>query len=658
MRLSSCLFFIVFFIFSNDLLGQIRVPPLFSDNMVLPRNKTFPIEGTATPNEALQIEIQDQKHLLKVASDGTWKVLIKPLKIGKPITLKIQGEEELLELKNVLVGDLWLCSGQSNMQYTLDMLKYVEEKNDRTDFENLRLFTVGIEMDYLPKKEVKGSGWKIADAKTARSFSATALFFGRYLADNQEVPIGLISSNMGATTIETWMSVDALKTFPQFDEVTNDILKTNKNFETLDKELAQFRIKWDKEHYLVGEGMDEKWYAANYDDRDWETAKTPLFWEYLGHENHDGSFWFRKTFDLDSNQLKQDLILPLNQIDDYDITWVNGQKVGETFGNRNFRTYFVPKEILKEKNNQICIRVFDIGGLGGIYTSAFWGNPILNGTWKYKKGRAIDIEKFPIPKVANASLFSHPSVLYNVNIAPLHSLPIAGTIWYQGESNEARAVEYEQLLKAMIRDWRKKWKQPELPFLIVQLANYKKEDTSPENSNWAELRAAQFAATQLPRVDIVTAIDIGDAADIHPYNKKEVGRRLGLLAMHYAYGKSLQKSPIYQSNRMEGNQIYVQFKGPNLELKCNNKFGYLRGFAIADETGKFHWAKAFISGKNEVVVYSNQVQNPKYVRYAWSDNPGPLDLYDANNLPVLPFRTDQFELGTAQQKFKYDPHGF
>lgn len=625
--------------------------------MVLPRGKAIPITGKAPSQEVLQITIHDQVHEVSVNAQGDWSVVLNPLPAGGPFELSFIGKDTLI-LDNILVGDLWLCAGQSNMQYTLQMLGYKEQDTVRADMPNLRLFTVGLDLDYLPKKEIKSGQWQVATAESAHNFSATSYFFGRYLVETQGVPIGLISSNLGATSIETWMSIDALKQFPQFDEVTSDIIKTNKDFATINRELEAFRKTWDKDHYLRGPGFEGKWFEDDYDDSDWETCNVPIFWEYIGYEDHDGSFWFRREFDLDSNQLKQDLHLSLNQIDDYDITWVNGHQVGESFGNSNFRSYTVPKDILRAKKNTLTIRVFDIGGLGGIYTNAFWGNAILNGQWKYKKGRAIDAATFPIPKVANGSLFSHPSLLYNGNIAPLHKLPIAGAIWYQGESNENRAVEYGSLLKAMIKDWRNKWKDEQLPFFIVQLANYRQENPKPENSRWAEVRESQMKATELPNVDIVTAIDIGDAHDIHPYNKMEVGRRLGLLAMHYVYGAALQKGPVYLNHRIEDNQIIVKMNTYGSPLKSLDKYGYVRGFAIAGADGQFEWAKAFLKGKDEVVVYSDKIASPKYVRYAWSDNPGPLDLVNEAALPAFPFRTDTLELSTAKEKFKFNPHAF
>lgn len=656
-------YYLIIIIFFTGLLTQIKaqieLPKIFTSNMVLPRDRAIPIKGKGQPNEKIVVIINDQEHMVKADRNGHFEVKLDPMKYGGPYELIFQGNETK-KLKNILVGDLWLCSGQSNMQFSIEQIKYIEKDSSKVIFPKLRLAAVGISADYLPKDDLKTVYWLEGKIDNAQNFSAVAWFFGRYLTENQEIPIGLLSVNLGATFIETWMSIKALKRFPQFDQVTDHISTLNKNFETLNMEFKDFRKKWDDEHYLKGVGLREKWYADNYDDSDWEKCKLPGFWENFGFADHDGSFWFRKSFDLPKNALKEDFRLQLSQIDDYDITWVNGHKVGESFGNMNFRDYVVPKEILREKKNTVAIRVFDVGGKGGMHTAYFWGSNIRNGEWKFKKGRKIDPKKFPTKEVANGSFFSYPSILYNGNIAPLIDIPIKGVIWYQGESNAnaSRGVEYEYLLKGLIADWRENWNNSELPFYIVQLANYFKENEQPMESRWAELRESQAKAAQLNNVDLITAVDIGNANDIHPRNKKDVGKRLAKLAMHYQYEGELQKSPQYKSQIIENNKIIIELNTFGSNLKCSNKYGYLRGFSIAGENGKFFWAKAYIKNKNQVAVYSEKVEFPKFVRYAWADNPGPLDLINSDNLPVIPFRTDDFETSTEKEQYFFTPHRF
>tara|TARA_R110002049_G_scaffold97783_1_gene238165 strand:- start:6151 stop:8130 length:1980 start_codon:yes stop_codon:yes gene_type:complete len=650
---------VVFFIVPNMILGQIELPPIFSSNMILPRNKIIPLSGKASPKAILIISIGKQQYTIETNKVGEWQVSLDPVKAGGPYTLLITSEkDENLELDNILVGDLWLCAGQSNMQYTLNMLGYQETPEDNYNASNLRLCSVWVDTDYLPRNEVSKAVWQEVSKETARNFSAAGYFFGKYLSDEQDVPIGLISSNLGATAIETWMSMDALKIFPQFNEVVEKITKINKSYEELDADLKVFRKNWDKKYYLKGPGIKEGWHKMDYDYSNWKECTLPAFWDDFGHASHDGSIWFKRTFDIDSTQLDQDFKIVLNQIDDYDIAWVNGVKIGESFGKSNFRNYIVPKEICRQKNNVLTVRVFDIGGKGGIYTNPFWGNPLLNGTWKYKVGVSIDSKKFPKPEVSNGSPFSHPMLLYNGSIAPLHKLAITGVLWYQGEANETRAVEYGDLLKAMIQDWREKWNNSRMPFFIVQLANYKQEDEQSKDSEWAALRESQMKVTQLENVDIVTAIDIGNANDIHPYNKKEVGRRLSLLAKHYVYKGELRKGPSYKSCIKTGKSITIEFETHGSELKSLDKYGYLRGFAIAGSDGLFKWAKARIIAKNKIKVYHKDIQNPEYVRYAWSDNPGKLDLVNTEGLPAFPFRTDDFKLSSVTNKYSYDPYAF
>ena len=644
---------------SLNLISQITLPPFYKSGMVLPREIQIPLSGKASANARLSIEIDQKAYSVRADKNGEWQVLIQPLKVGGPYSLNIQSDKDsALELIEILAGDLWLCAGQSNMQYTLNMLNYQDTETDEYILPNLRLCSISVDTDYIPKSEVKSATWSEVNRESARNFSAVGYYFGKFISENQNVPIGLISSNLGATAIETWMSMDALRQIPSFNDITRYIAKINKPFALLEDEFAVFRERWDKKYYLKGPGIDEKWQSDNYDFSDWETCTLPSFWDDFGFENHDGSIWFKRTFDLDNSQLNQELPLHLNQIDDYDRVWVNGEFVGETFGKSNFRNYVVPKEILREKGNVITVRVFDVGGKGGIYTNAFWGNPILNGTWHFKKGIAINSKKFPTPIVPNGSPFSHPMLLYNGSIAPLHKIPITGVIWYQGESNVTRAVEYESLLKAMIGDWRKKWEKQDLPFLVVQLANYKAEAAVPDKSEWAELRESQMKASELENVDIVSAIDIGDAQDIHPYNKKEVGRRLALLAEHYAYNQILKKGPVYESSERSASSIIITFKTYGSKLKSLNKYGYLNGFAIAGEDGTFQWAKAKIISDYQVEVYNENLPSPKFVRYAWADNPGELNLVDQNGLPAYPFRTDALPLSTEKNQFSYDPNAF
>ncbi|MBK8566795.1 MAG: 9-O-acetylesterase [Saprospiraceae bacterium] len=648
-------FFIAFVKMAN---ADVALPKLFTDHVVLQRDVAVPVWGWASPGETVSVGITGQSHKTKAGKDGKWQLRLQPHAAGGPFEMTVQGKNSIV-LKDVLFGDVWLCGGQSNMQWTLDMMHHKELDTARTNNPNIRMFTVAIDLDYLPKKDVKGGHWELATVGSIGHFSAVSYFFGRYLQESLGVPIGLISSNLGATSIETWMSAGALKQFPQFKEVLDVDLASGKNFEQLNADLTAYRKKWDGDFYFKNDpGIAQNWQDPATDISDWKTMEIPNLWEDAGLPDYDGSVWFRKEFDLPEDFKNDTFNIALNQLDDYDIAWVNGVKIGESFGSRNWRNYFFPASILKPKGNVLVVRIFDIGGKGGMYSNAFWGNAILNGTWRYKPGVKIDAKHFPRPTVPNGSFFTHPGLLYNGSIAPLQPFAMKGAIWYQGESNVERAEEYSKLLPGMISDWRQHWGQGDFPFLVVQLANHHPEPGQPGESNWAALRESQMAALHLPNTAIAAAIDIGEADDIHPKNKLDVGIRLGLAARKVAYGENIVHSgPVFQSMEKAGDRIRLRFRELGGGLVSKDKYGFLRGFAIAGADQKFHWALAYIEGES-VVVFSPEVMQPMAVRYAWADNPGQLDLYNAEGLPALPFRTDDWRISTAGKVFLLEEHGF
>lgn len=658
-RISLCaaLLTSLFLVFAGEMKAAITLPKLFSDHAVLQQGRLVPVWGLALPGEEVTLRMAGETLKTTAGTDGSWQLRLAPHPAGGPFEMTISGSDTVV-LHDLFFGEVWLCTGQSNMQWTMDNFG-IKPDSALDNSPNIRLFSVALDLDYLPKKDIKTGAWQSASVATVGGFSATAYLFGRYLYQHLKVPIGLISSNLGATSIETWMSAGALKPFPQFKELVAKMEGPGKNFEQINADLKTYRMAWDTAFYFKNDpGIAQNWQDPATDISDWKAITIPTLWEDAGLENYDGSVWFRREFDLPAGFNGETFNIALNQIDDYDIAWVNGVKIGESFGCRNWRNYFFPASILKPKGNVLVVRVFDIGGKGGMYTNAFWGNPILNGQWKYKPGVKIDASTFPKPDIVNGSFFTHPSLLYNGNIAPLQPYAIKGAIWYQGESNVAHAEEYGQLLPAMIKDWRNQWLEGDFPFIVVQLANYYPEQAQPSESEWAELRASQMAALTLPNTAIATAIDIGEADNIHPKNKLDVGIRLGLAARKIAYGEDIVASgPVYQSMAREGDKIRITFTSTGGGLVSKNKFGYLRGFAIAGADKKLHWAIGYIDG-NSVVVFSPQVKRPLTVRYAWADNPGPLDLYNVEGLPALPFRTDDWPFSTKGKVFLYEENGF
>lgn len=620
--------------------------------MVLQREMPCKIWGWADKGEQIVLTIEGVAYKTKTAKDGSWMIVLPQHAAGGPFDIVIKGNNSI-ELKNILYGDLWICGGQSNMQFHVSEVAQKEADAKRDNNNNIRIFTAGLAADYVPQDTLSGGQWSICDTNSIQGFSAVAFYFGRHLQENLQMPIGLISDNLGATSVETWMSADGLQAFPQFKTYYDQYLAPKKSFKELTAAFEKAKPEWEKKYYHANDpGMTQQWYDPATDISDWKDIDVPGYWNTDDLKNFDGSLWMRRNFDLSADFKGKSFRISLGQLDDYDITWVNGHKVGETFGNYNWRNYDVPDSILKPTNNVVVVRVFDAGNKGGIY-NMFW-DPRLASKWKYKKGASINAADFQKPVIVNNYIFGTPALLYNGCIAPLTNLSIKGVIWYQGEANAGRAEEYKSLFPAFIKDWRKQFKQDSLPFLFVQLANFMGEPQQPGNSEWAELRDAQASALSLPNTGMATAIDIGEANDIHPKNKKDVGVRLALAALKNIYHyDSAYTSAMYDKMEIKNDSIIISFKD-NPELIVRNKYGYVYGFAIAGVDDVFHWARAYIRN-NKVIVYSPDVSSPNAARYAWADNPGELNLYTAKGLPVTPFRTDGLPLSTAGKTFEYIP---
>jgi sialate O-acetylesterase len=622
--------------------------------MILQRDMNVPVWGTAEPNGLVTVEIMDQKLNTLSSDKGEWKVLLRPLRAGGPYELKISGLDTFV-IHDVLVGEVWLGSGQSNMEMPLagwGKVQNYEQEIAEARYPNIRLFQVNRKMSLKPENEVPADGWQVCSPENIPNFSSTAYFFGRTLHKELNVPIGLIHSSWGGTIIEAWMSADALEPIPGFQQrigQLNDIaerIKAKHEAISGDDLFKMIKREWQNEVQKKDRGLHDpagEWSSIEIDKSGWNKMELPNTWENGGLPGLDGIVWFRKVVDIPGSWIGKEVALNLSAVDDIDRTFFNGVLVGHTEGWDTPRSYAIPENLIKEGKNVIAVRVQDNQGGGGI-----WGDPnLLNlslsgrevmslaGDWDFKVG--LDWNELIKPAL-NPNSPNYPTLLSNGMIEPLIPYALRGVIWYQGESNTGRAYQYRELFPRLIQDWRRRWGQGNFPFLFVQLANFMALKDQPAEDSWAELREAQLMALNEPYTGMAVAIDVGDANDIHPKNKQEVGRRLALNALKIAYGQDVTASgPIYEGMQIENDRIRLKFTniGDGLVLKNEKRHS---GFSIAGEDRVFRWAEAAIDG-NDVLVWDRHIRNPVAVRYAWASNPV-CRLYNSAGLPASPFRTD------------------
>lgn len=622
--------------------GQIEMPILFSDHMVLQQNQAVPVWGTATPGTKVMVQIAKQKIQTVVDQNGNWQAKLAPMKVATGLTLQIIGKDTL-HIQDVAVGEVWVCSGQSNMEWIVNNTMNAELEVAEANYPKMRLFTVEKAMAYSPMSAVHSTGWDVCTPQTVGTFSAVGYFFGRELIRNLDVPVGLIHTSWGGTPAEAWTSGDALKKMDDFRSVVEKIeadAKTKPQPEQSSQDQVKEWIQALNDNDQGFEPDGRSWKDPDWDDSAWPEMKLPTLWESGGLPAYDGIVWFRKTVTLPESWEGQPLQMLLGPIDDVDTTWVNGALIGTRNVYNVPRVYSVPGSLTESGILQISVRVLDTGGGGGLYgteeqlklLNSTGDSLSLVGVWKYQIGVSEEI----VPPLPNQNL---PTVLYNAMLAPLIPYGIRGAIWYQGESNAGLAYQYRTLFPTMIEDWRSRWGCGEFPFLFVQLANYGSHSAKPRDNDWAELREAQVMTLALPNTGMAVTIDIGTAGDIHPRNKQDVGKRLGLNARALVYGENVPYSgPMYQSMSVEGSTIRLTFDHVYDGLTFKGET--LKGFAIAGENRHFVWADAVIEN-DTIVVSSPEVSEPVAVRYGWDADPQ-CNLFNKTGLPASPFRTDSW----------------
>lgn len=614
-----------------------KLSNIFSDGMVLQQNKKITISGKSNyPQQVVVVNFLGKTYETISDNNGDWSINLGQLEAGGPYQMEIIAEERLL-IKDILVGEVWVLAGQSNMELpinrTLDLFR---EEMEAVNQPFIRHFAVPQSYNFHePKKMLEGGTWKQASQQDVLDFSAVGYFFAKELYQKYGVPIGLIQTAVGGTPIEAWLSEKTLRELGGY-ETTLDQCKIDSSISEIKLSDEKREKDWFTQLNEQDQGLKHAFYTDSFPVADWKDFEVPNSWEDTELENLRGSVWFKKEFDLPSSILEGEAKLMLGTIIDADDTYINGIHIGSTGYRYPPRRYPVPKGLLRSGKNTITVRIISTQTTGGFvkdmpYKLVANGQELdLQGGWKYHIGAITETLEAP-------TFFQYkPAGVFNEMIAPIGNYSIKGVLWYQGESNTGNPKGYSILFNRLVKDWRENWKLGEIPFIYTQLANLDTGD--PDNINWAELREEQRIGLDNPNTAMAVTIDIGEHNDLHPQNKQTLGHRLALCANHLAYHEDVEYSgPLYKDFEQIGNTIKVSFHhiGSGLTVHGDK----LKTFTICGDDRKFVPATATISD-NTVIVSHEDIKEPRHVRYAYSDNPEEANLYNTEGLPASPFSTE------------------
>ncbi|GAB3507783.1 sialate O-acetylesterase [Emticicia fontis] len=634
--------------------AQLKLARLFSDHVVLQRQKPIPVWGWAAPNENVKVTLNNLTQSAKADASGKWIVKFSAMEAGGPYQLTASAKSGNMTVNDILIGEVWLCSGQSNMEWRVAQANnYIQEKQN-ADYPKIRHFFVDHEVMMTPQADLKSGEWKVCSSETVGNFTAVGFFFARELYQKLNIPVGLLHSSWGGSQIEGWISKEAMLTD---DELKSYAQSLPDNWADADKihDAKTRKSLLGSESINLSAEDEKKYFEANYDFSKWLSAGNPLGqWDWKGVWMFRGNGYMARTIDMPADMANKETTLGLGIQDAKNEIYINGKLVYEGT-EKGTRKISIPANTWRVGNNQLMIKFggmvnpswYGLGLMGvadDLYVSAGADKISLANGWKI------------MPSFADKHEYVHSSnnlgtTIYNSMIAPLVPFAIRGALWYQGESNAGRAYQYRKSFPLMIKDWRNQWKD-DFSFYFVQLSSYGDYQNSNQGSNWGELREAQTMTLSLPKTGMAVTTDVGNPKDIHPTNKQDVGHRLAVNALKSDYGQDvLPSGPMYESVKFEDGKAIISFKYTGKGLMAKDKFGYLKGFEIAGDDKAFYYAKADIVG-DKVVVYHPKGIKPIAVRYGWADAPDDINLYNSDGLPASPFRTDDWKGLTVGKKFE------
>lgn len=649
-------------------LADVRLPKVFGSHMVVQRRKPVPVWGWADAAEKVTVTLANQTKTTKAGKDGAWRVSLDPMEAGGPYQMVVKGRKNAVTFNDVLAGEVWICSGQSNMEWPLRSATNGKAEGKTANYSKIRQLEVSKAMSLTPASDIKGE-WTVCSPETAPNYTAVGYFFAKQLQQDLNVPIGLIHTSWGGTHSETWTSRAALNRDDELRVVADKLPGTYEQVVQSGMERIKNLLQ-TQQGGLPADAETRTWASPDLNASGWKAMNMPGDWEWGGLPTLDGVVWFRREVMLPETGSLMNMTLHIGSVDDDDSTYVNGRLVGSTKGLRP-RAYALPDGLLKPGRNVIAVRVTDNGGGGGLAGQPdqlrLSGDNVdlpLAGSWQYRVAKINESSYNPGPN-------TYATQLFNAMLNPLVPYAIAGAIWYQGESNAGRAYQYRRAFPLMIQDWRQQWGE-DFPFLFVQLASFRAANgDSRRGSMWAELREAQTMTLQLPNTGMAVTSDIGEANDIHPKNKLDVGIRLAAEAMRVVYQKpgadagevsrvessrdeskrgESSRGPMLERMTPDNNRAVLTFRNADGGLVVKDKYGYLKGFEVAGADQKFHYAKAEVQG-NSVVIQCDSVTAPVAVRYGWADDNGEVNLYNKRGFPAVPFRTDTWKGMTEAAKF-------